>query len=98
MLTEGKMAPVGLTRIEEAKKSGEWFKTRIIEKELVIPKHLEEALAANNKALDFFNSLANSYRRNLVAWIVNAKKEETRRRRVAEVIRLLEKNKKLGMK
>jgi uncharacterized protein YdeI (YjbR/CyaY-like superfamily) len=74
------------------------LKTRTIEKELVVPSHLEEALEANKKALDFFNSLAKSYKRNLVRWIASAKKEETRKRRIAEAIGLLEQNKKLGMK
>jgi len=39
-----------------------------------------------------------SYKRNFILWIESARKEETRRRRVAKALRLLEKNQKLGMK
>ncbi|UCC33232.1 MAG: YdeI/OmpD-associated family protein [Candidatus Bathyarchaeota archaeon] len=98
MIVAGKMAKAGLLRIEEAKKSGEWFKKSPIRKELVIPSYVKEALEENRKALDNFNNLAKSYKRQYVGWISSAKKEETRRRRLAEAIRLLEKNEKLGMK
>lgn len=98
MMKEGKMEPVGLARIQEAKESGEWFKTRRTKKELVIPSYLEEALAVNKKVFDNFDRLAPSYKRNAVRWIASAKREETRKRRVDEFIGLLEQNKKLGMK
>ncbi len=98
MMKAGKMTEAGIAKIREAKKSGEWFKTAPARKELVVPSYIKEALAANKKALDFFNRLANSYKRNLVGWITSAKREETRKRRLAEAIRILEQNKKLGMK
>ncbi len=98
MIKEGKMTEVGLARIREAKESGEWFKTTPVRRELVIPLYMKEALAKNKKAQESFNNLAKSYKRQYVGWISSAKREETRRRRLAEAIRLLEKNKKLGMK
>lgn len=98
MIKEGKMTEAGLAKIKEAKNGGEWFKTAPARKELVIPPYITEALATNKKALDNFNNLANSYKRQLVGWISSAKREETRKRRLTEAIRLLEQNKKLGMK
>lgn len=98
MMKAGKMTEAGIAKIREAKKSGEWFKTAPARKEIVIPSYIKEALAANKKALDFFNSLASSYKRKLVGWITSAKREETRKRRLAGAIRLLEQNRKLGMK
>ena len=98
MIKEGKMTKAGLAKIREAKNSGEWLKTASVKKELVIPSYIRKALATNKKALDNFNSLANSYKRNFIGWITSAKREETRRRRLMEAIRLLEQNKKLGMK
>jgi uncharacterized protein YdeI (YjbR/CyaY-like superfamily) len=44
------------------------------------------------------NNLAGSYQRNYLGWICSAKKEETRQRRVKEVMELLAQNKKLGLK
>jgi uncharacterized protein YdeI (YjbR/CyaY-like superfamily) len=98
MIREAKMTPAGLAKVEIAKESGRWFRTHATKKELVVPLYFEEALAGNKKAVDNFNRLAPSYKRNAVAWIESAKREETRERRVAEFIELLEQNKKLGMK
>jgi len=98
MMKEGKMTKAGLAKIREAKKSGEWFKAEPVRKELVIPPYMKEALAKNKKALDNFNNLARSYKRHYIGWITSAKREETRERRLAEAIRLLEQNEKLGMK
>lgn len=101
MIKEGRMTEAGLARIREAKDSGEWFEipasSRYRER-LVVPSYLKDALSANEKASDYFGKLAESYKRNFVGWIDSAKKEETRRRRLAEAIRLLEKNQKLGLK
>jgi uncharacterized protein YdeI (YjbR/CyaY-like superfamily) len=98
MMKEGKMTEAGLAKIREAKKSGEWIKVAPLRKELVIPPYMKEALAKNKRALDNFCNLAKSYKRQYVGWISSAKREETRRRRLAEAIRLLEKNERLGMK
>lgn len=98
MIDEGKMTEAGLAKIREAKKSGEWYKTAARRKEFVIPRYMKEALAKNQKALANFNNLAKTYKRQYVGWITSAKREETRKRRLAEAIELLEKNEKLGMK
>jgi len=98
MIKEGKMTAAGLVMILEAKKNGEWFKNVSIEKKFRIPSFMREALAANRKALNNFNKLARSYKRQYVGWISSAKKEETRQRRLEEALRLLEMNEKLGMK
>ena len=98
MIKEGKMTKAGLAKIREAKSNGEWFKTAPVKKELVIPSYIKKAFATNEKALNNFNNLANGYKRQLVGWITSAKREETRKRRLTEAIRLLEQNKKLGMK
>ncbi len=98
MIEAGKMTEAGLARIREAKRSGEWYKTAPRRKDLVVPPFVKGALSANKKALENFNSLAISYKRQYVGWIMSAKREKTRKRRLAEAIQHLEKNKKLGMK
>ena len=100
-MREGKMTEAGLAKIREAKNSGEWSHAPVsarYKKELVIPSYLANALATNKKASDNFSRLAESYKRNLVGWIDSAKKEETRKRRLAQAIVLLKNNQKLGMK
>jgi uncharacterized protein YdeI (YjbR/CyaY-like superfamily) len=98
MIKEGKMTETGLARVREAKESGEWFKARFPKKGLIIPSYVQKALASNEKAFENFTKLAPSYKRNYVGWVDSAKREETRTKRLAEVIRLLEQNKKLGLK
>ncbi len=98
MIREGRMTAAGLIIIRKAKKNGEWLKNVSGEKEFAMPAFMREALAANTKALDNFNKLARSYKRQYVGWVASAKKEETRQRRLEEALRLLEMNEKLGMK
>ncbi len=98
MMKAGKMAEVGMMKIRDAEKSGEWFKATPAKKELAVPLYMTEALTANKKAQEFFDSLARSYKRNYVGWITSAKREETRKKRLTEAIRLLEQGEKLGMK
>jgi uncharacterized protein YdeI (YjbR/CyaY-like superfamily) len=98
MIREGRMTEAGMAKIREARERGEWFKTRERSKELAVPSFIEKALAKNEKARAFFDTLATSYKHQVVGWVSSAKKEETRARRLAEVIGLLEKNQKLGLK
>ena len=98
LIREGGMAEAGLAKVMDAKESGDWFKRRVRRKELVVPAFFEQELAANKKALENFNGLAPSYRRNMVGWVLSAKEEETRRKRLAEVIGVLERGEKLGLK
>ena len=59
---------------------------------------LEKALRKNPRARAFFESLAPSYQRHYIGWIELAKREETKQKRIAEAVRLLEKGEKLGLK
>jgi uncharacterized protein YdeI (YjbR/CyaY-like superfamily) len=59
-----------------------------------VPAFIRRALGANPEARRTFLALAPTYRRDYVRWIVEAKKPETRERRLAEAIRRLESNQK----
>jgi hypothetical protein len=50
---------------------------------------LAAALRADPQALAFFESLASFYRKNYVRWIEDAKRPETRAKRIAEAVSLL---------
>jgi uncharacterized protein YdeI (YjbR/CyaY-like superfamily) len=63
-----------------------------------IPRFLKKALRQNAKAWGNFQNLAPSHRRHYVGWIMHAKREETRERRLREAVALLEQNRKLGLK
>jgi uncharacterized protein YdeI (YjbR/CyaY-like superfamily) len=61
-------------------------------------RFVEEAFAASPTAWKNFQALPPSHRRNYLGWIMAAKREETRLRRLQEAVSLLEQNKKLGLK
>jgi len=98
MINEGKMTEAGMALISQAKERGIWQEKSQPERDFTIPRYVETALKSNEKALENFNKLAKSYKKQYIGWVDSAKKEETRKRRLAEVINLLERNKRLGMK
>jgi uncharacterized protein YdeI (YjbR/CyaY-like superfamily) len=98
MIRQGKMTEAGLAKINAAKKSGLWDKDPRPAISFEVPPELAEALARNKKARETFEKLAPSHRRRYIAWIAVAKRQETKKRRVAESIALLEKGRKLGLK
>ena len=63
-----------------------------------IPEFFNRALKQNPKAGQMFNSLPPFAKLHYLGWIMEAKKEETRVRRLKEALELLEAGKKLGMK
>lgn len=60
-------------------------------KEVRLPADMAAALELNKSLYTFFQSLAYSHRKEYVEWVVDAKKEETRKRRIAGTIERLAK-------
>lgn len=54
--------------------------------ELAVPDDLTKALRRNAKARATFEGFAPSYRRDYIEWIVEAKREETRQRRLEQAL------------
>lgn len=63
-----------------------------------LPAYIRRALTSRPRAWDAFQLLAPSRRRLYVGWIHSAKREETRERRLREVVRVLLAGRALGMK
>ncbi len=63
-----------------------------------LPSYIESALKTNPRAWQYFEQLAPSYRRAYIGWIDSAKRDETKDRRLREVVNLLAAGKKLGLK
>ena len=55
-----------------------------------LAEDIAAALLANQQAKLFFESLPTFYRKNYIRWIESAKRGETRARRIADMISLLE--------
>jgi len=84
LLEQNLIFPAGLEIIEKAKQNGSWELLDTVEA-LIIPDDLEEAFKLNPSSKEFFLSLSKSARKGLLAWIVMAKRAETRAKRVKEV-------------
>ena len=93
---QGKMTPAGLAAVRAGKQSGEWQTARLRENTEALPPDIELALASNTLAKENFERLAPSHRKAYLYWVSEAKREETRRRRIAEVVRRAEQNRKPG--
>jgi uncharacterized protein YdeI (YjbR/CyaY-like superfamily) len=85
------MTPAGMAKTEAARQDGSWNALDAVEA-LEIPPDLAAALAANPIAQQYFDAFPRSVKRAILEWITNAKKPETRARRVEETTRLAAKN------
>ena len=98
MIKEKKMTAFGLTFFEQRiEYDKEFIKTRA-SNEIVLTPEIEQVLKNNEKAWSNFIKLAPSYKKQYIGWLISAKKEETKQKRLEEAIKLLEQNRKLGMK
>lgn len=57
--------------------------------EIIIPEDFQEVLYTNATANSFFEQLAPSHKKEYLAWISDAKKEETRQRRILQAVEKL---------
>ena len=91
LIAEKRMAPAGLRAVERAKKDGSWARLDAVES-LTIPPDLAASLARQRQTADFFEAFPRSSKRLILEWISNARKPETRAKRIAETVRLAAKN------
>ena len=56
---------------------------------VIVPKDLKQALSINKTADKFSSALAHSHQKEYVDWITEAKREETRERRLSKTLCLL---------
>lgn len=87
----GLMTDAGRAAIEAAKRSGSWSLLDSVEA-LEEPHDLEAALNASPAARANFDAFPPSSKKLILTWIATAKREETRRRRVEETVRLAARN------
>ena len=83
LIAAGLMLPAGFDAIDEAKRNGSWTRLDDVEN-LVVPDDLATALVANPPARERWDAFSRSPRRAILDWISQAKRPETRARRIAE--------------
>lgn len=99
VLREGRMTEAGRAKLPaDLETPTSVAPPKWVSAESPLPDLFASALNSNPAAAENFWKLAPSYRRKYVGWVMTARKEETRQRRLAEAIRLLERNEKLGLK
>lgn len=98
MIREGRMTEGQLETFKEVeKKNKSVLKTGPSKKKLVIPSDLNKALSTDKKALENFNGFAPGYKKLYVRWIKDAKRKETRERRIKQTVRWAAQNRKPSM-
>jgi uncharacterized protein YdeI (YjbR/CyaY-like superfamily) len=98
VIKEGRMTEFGLAKVDVAKRSGNWEKMPHPPITTDLPSEMWEALARDRKAWEFFEKLAPTYRKQFIGWVVSAKREETKAKRLQEAMVLLARGEKLGLK
>lgn len=81
----GRMQPAGLAIWEQRKPEPAPY-THEVDGELVLPERYAAQLAASPAATAFLDAATRTYRRICVNWVVSAKQEGTRDRRMAQLV------------
>ena len=87
MIQEGKMTQAGFEAINEAKRNGKWNTAYSSKMVSTIPKDLEETLKENELAWKNFKKFSNSTKFQYIYWVESAKRDETRRKRIIDVVK-----------
>jgi uncharacterized protein YdeI (YjbR/CyaY-like superfamily) len=89
----GLMEKPGLAKVAAAKRDGSWTALDRVEA-LEVPRDLAAALSARPRAKACFDAFPRSAKRAILEWIAQARRAETRARRVAETVRLAASNRR----
>jgi uncharacterized protein YdeI (YjbR/CyaY-like superfamily) len=91
LLAKELIAPAGLEAIAIAKKNGTWEALDEIE-ELLVPKDLQNLFDKDLIAYQNWQNFPPSAKRGILEWILNAKRQETRLKRIETTVKLAKNN------
>jgi len=89
------MRPAGMAEVEAAKADGRWEAAYEGARTAQVPEDLQRQLDANKAAREFFAGLDSSNRYAIVYRLDEAKKPETRERRLRKFVAMLERGEKI---
>ena len=92
LIAAGRVRPPGLAQIEAAKADGRWDAAYAPQSKAEVPPDLQAALDQSPKAAAFFTTLTGANRYAILYRIGAVKKPETRARKIAEFIAMLERH------
>jgi uncharacterized protein YdeI (YjbR/CyaY-like superfamily) len=90
LMEQGRMQPAGRAQIEAAVADGRWDRAYASSSGAEVPGDLQSALNASPKAATFFKTLSSRNRYAILYRIGAVKKTETRKRKIAEFVAMLE--------
>jgi uncharacterized protein YdeI (YjbR/CyaY-like superfamily) len=94
LIEAGRMKPAGLREVERAKADGRWEAAYEPQSKITVPGDLAQALASNDRARAFFATLDSANRYAILYRIADAKRPETRARRIASFVTMLSEHRK----
>ncbi len=89
LIAAGKMKAPGLAEVERAKADGRWDAAYDSPATATVPPDLAKALARKPKAKALFEKLTSSQRYSILYQLQDAKRPETRRRRIEKYVDML---------
>jgi uncharacterized protein YdeI (YjbR/CyaY-like superfamily) len=95
LIEAGKMRPAGLAEVDAAQADGRWEAAYEGQRTAKVPPDLQCELDANPAAAEFFASLDSANRYAIVYRLEEAKKPETRERRLRKFVAMLERGEKV---
>ncbi|KUL75506.1 MULTISPECIES: YdeI family protein [unclassified Streptomyces] len=95
LIEQGRMQPAGQAEIDRAKADGRWDAAYDSSRTATVPDDLAAALAAEPAAAEFFEALDRQNRYAILYRVQDAKKPETRARRIEKFVAMLAKGEKL---
>ena len=98
LITLGKMTSNGLNKIDPSLLDNSAISQNEKNNEIIIPPMLADKLLQHIQASGNFDKLPKSHKKRYIDWLLDAKREETRQKRLREIISLLEKVERLGLK
>ena len=84
-----RMKPAGLAQVQAAKEDGRWDAAYPPASAATVPEDLQRALDENPKAKAFFKTLRGANRYAVIYRVHDAKRPETRARRIAQYVAML---------
>jgi uncharacterized protein YdeI (YjbR/CyaY-like superfamily) len=89
LIEQGAMQPAGMREVERAQADGRWDAAYERQSVAQVPEDLQRALDANPAARDFFATLKGQNRYAILYRVQDAKRPETRARRIAQFVAML---------
>jgi uncharacterized protein YdeI (YjbR/CyaY-like superfamily) len=90
LIAAGRMRPAGLEQVERARADGRWDAAYEGPRTIGVPEDLQRELDARPEAKAFFESLSSQNRYAILYRLHDAKRPETRARRLATFVSMLE--------